>query len=80
MTTTDDSSTAQKSRTGAYVAYGLLALVLYFLSFGPAYWLATNDYMHWDIYISIYSPIGCIGNNTFVGESLFWYMELWRGY
>jgi len=78
MTNADESSTGQKSRGGTYLLYGVIALVLYALSLGPALWLAEKGYLTADIFYVIYDPIIYLGNNTFVGEPLFWYMELWR--
>jgi len=71
MTTTDDSSTAHKSRTGAYIAYVLIALVLYVLSFGPAMWLGMNGYISIGALDTIYFPIGYLAQNTFLREPPF---------
>ena len=77
MTNTDDSSTAQKSRAGTYVAYGLVALVLYFLSIGPAWWLRSNSYLSVEVFVTVYTPIFYLQDNTFLDEPLRLYVNLW---
>ena len=77
MTTTEDSSTAHKSHSGAYVGYVLIALVVYALSYGPAYWLLINGYLSEEVYNIIYFPIRYLRGNTFLGEPIIWYMKFW---
>jgi len=77
MTTTDDSSTAHKSRAGTYVAYVLIALVLYVLSMGPAAWLNGEGYLSWDSLDIAYYPICCLPDVSFLREPIIWYLELW---
>jgi len=75
MNNTDDSSPL-KSRGGVYVSYALMAVVLYFLSIGPAAWLNSKDYLSDQAGI-IYYPIIYLHDNTFLKEPLEWYVELW---
>ena len=77
MTTTEDSSTAHKSHSGAYVGYVLIALVVYALSIGPAWWLGMNGYISIGALDTIYFPIGYLTQNTFLREPIEWYLGLW---
>ena len=77
MTNTEDSTTEHKSRAGAYVAYVLIALVLYVLSIGPAVWLNAKGYLPDEIGI-VYFPLEYLYENTFLREPIEWYLELWN--
>ena len=56
MTNTDEAPTL-KSRGGAYVLYGVIALVLYVLSVGPAHRLCEMGYLPHEVYGIIYMPL-----------------------
>ena len=75
MTDTDDSTVSRS--WGKYISYGVIALVLYVLSMGPAVWLDERG-MIGPAYHTIYFPLYFIFNDSFLEEPIRWYVNLWR--
>ena len=73
MSNADDSSPL-KSHGGAYVAYGILALLLYVLSSAPAWWLVQHGGLSRNAFRTIYGPIIYLADNTVLSDPLLWYM------
>jgi hypothetical protein len=57
----------------------LLAVIAYVLSIGPAWWLARNQFVSWEVYRTIYTPLlWCHNASPECGVALERYIELWR--
>jgi hypothetical protein len=58
-----------------------LILVLYVLSVGPAFWLATRGFLpKWAVSLigTVYMPLGwAAGMLPRVGQAILWYTEYW---
>ena len=73
----DDPKSKRRSPFGPVFAVVVL-LVLYPLSYGPAWWLIMNGYISASVFSAVYTPIYWLAENwEWFGDLLRWYIALW---